>query len=590
MESTRTVDGPTDLNALFSTVARMEREGRPYEHTIGIACLRNITVEGLETFLKYHLYANSIRPEVAFGGYGTMMQDVLADDGLLKRGDSDLVVLSLMLEELDPAYGTPGWRADGVKGELNNLFELLQTRTRATIAVNNFLPPLHPELGLILAPDASDLSSQVAELNRFVGDFVRQHAPRFCLTDWNRYLSSLGAEAAFDQRCRYLFKAPFKKAFLELYAQDIARIVRALRGAAKKCLVLDCDNTLWGGIVGEDGLEGIKLDRNEYPGRAFYDFQTSLLHLVERGVLIVLCSKNNEADVFEVLDSHPWCRLKRAHLSGWRINWQDKAKNIIELSEELNLGLDSFVVVDDNPAECDLIRTLLPGVTVLSVPERLHELPPLLLKQGLFDTLTLTGEDKERARLYQSESQRKSERTAYISVDDYLASLETVAIIHRALPGEIARVAQLTQKTNQFNLTTRRYSEADVRSFAERADAAVFSLAVKDRFGDLGLVGVMILEREGRKGKVDTLLMSCRVLGRGLEQAMVAHCLEAMTALWPVDVWRGEYIPTKKNMQVADFWPKNGFLQTDDKERTIYLRDAEDIGGAIPAHICIKEG
>lgn len=588
-ESTRTVDGSADLNALFSAVARMEREGHSSGRRVEIACLRNITVEGLETFLKYHLYASGIRPEVAFGGYGTMVQDVLADDGLLKLSDTDLVVLSLTLEELDSAYGTPGWRADGIKEELNNLFELLRTRTRATIAVNNFFPPLYSELGLVLAADSSDLGSQVAELNRFVAEFVRAHAPRFCLTDWTRYLSLLGAEAAFDRRCLYLFKAPFRKAFLELYAQDIARIARALKGAAKKCLVLDCDNTLWGGVVGEDGLEGIKLDGNEYPGKAFYDFQTSLLHIAERGVPIVLCSKNNEGDVLEVLDKHPWCRLKRAHLSGWRINWQDKAKNIAELGEELNLGLDSFVVVDDNPAECDLIRNLLPDVTVLSVPEKLHELPPLLLKQGLFDTLALTDEDKRRVQLYQSESQRKSGRAAYLSVDDYLASLETVAVIHRMLPREVGRVAQLTQKTNQFNLTTRRYAEADVRSFAERADAAVFTLAVRDRFGDLGLVGVVILERECKTGKVDTLLMSCRALGRGLDQALLAYCLKSAASVWDVDFWLAEYIPTKKNVQVADFWPKNGFVRTDDKERISYLRKAREPSGVMPAHIRVEE-
>jgi predicted enzyme involved in methoxymalonyl-ACP biosynthesis len=176
--------------------------------------------------------------------------------------------------------------------------------------VNTFIPPLYPELGIALAPDRSDVASQVADLNRFIVDFVRKRAPRFRLTYWNRYLGLLGAEAALDDRGRYLWKAPFRKAFLDLYAQDLARVVRALQGKAKKCLVLDCDNTLWGGIVGEDGLDGIKLDRNSYPGKAFYDFQTSILHLAERGVLIVICSKNNEADVFEVLDKHPWCRLK----------------------------------------------------------------------------------------------------------------------------------------------------------------------------------------------------------------------------------------------------------------------------------------
>jgi len=241
-------------------------------------------------------------------------------------------------------------------------------------------PPLYPELGIALAPDRSDAAAQIADLNRFVVDFVRKRAPRFCLTDWSRYLGLLGADAALDDRCRYLWKAPFKKAFLELYAQDLARIVRALQ-AGEEML----DPGLRQHIVGRHrrrgGARRIKLDRNAYPGRAFYDFQTSLLHLAERGVLIVLCSKNNEADVFEVLDKHPWCRLKRSHLSGWRINWQDKAANIVEIAEELNLGLDSFVFVDDNRSSANLVRKLLPQVTVLQVPKSYTGCRPWLLNR-----------------------------------------------------------------------------------------------------------------------------------------------------------------------------------------------------------------
>jgi FkbH-like protein len=355
-------------------------------------------------------------------------------------------------------------------------------------------------------------------------------------------------------------------------------------------LVLDCDNTLWGGIVGEAGIEGIKLDRNGYPGKAFYDFQTSVLHLAQRGVLIALCSKNNEADVFEVLDKHPWCRLKRSHLSGWRINWQDKAANIVEIAEELNLALDSFVLVDDNPVECDLVRKLLPQVTVLQVPEKLYRLPSLALEQGLFDTIRLTDEDRKRALLYQSESQRKTERGAFANVEDYLASLNTVACIHRARPAEIPRVAQLTQKTNQFNLTTRRYSERDVQAFVERQNAAVFTLSVQDRFGDLGLVGALILERSGAVVRIDTFLMSCRVLGRGLERAMVTHCLDVMKSIWEIDTWHAEYIPTRKNMQVVDFWSLSGFVQTGDAEgRRSYVRDARESAGEIPSYLCVRE-
>jgi FkbH-like protein len=578
-----------NLDVLFSAVSQMEHESRGLGEHVRIVFLRNFTIEGVDAFLKYHLYANRIRPEIAFGGYGTVGQDVLGDDALITRIDPDVIVLSLVLEELESDYGTPGWRCDSVRKYLADIFDMLATRTRATIVVNTFLLPLYPELGFALAADGSDMAAQVTSLNEFIFKHVRENTPRFCLMDWNRYLRLLGAEASLDGRYWYLSKSPFKKAFLNAYAQELSRVACALKGRAKKCLVLDCDNTLWGGVIGEDGIDGIKLDRNEYPGKAYYDFQTTVLHLVERGILLALCSKNNEEDVFDVLDNHPWCRLKRSHFAAWRINWEDKVSNLVALAEHLNLGLDSFVFVDDNRVECGMVRQMLPEVTVLEVPEKLYAYPPLVIKDGLFDTLRFTAEDKQRAKLYHSESTRRGARNAFGTVDDYLASLETIAYIHRAQPNEIPRVAQLTQKTNQFSLTTKRYSEQDIRAFMSSEDGAVFALAVKDKFGDLGLVGVLILRREDDIGKIDSFLLSCRVLSRGLESAMIVHCLEIMRSVWNISRWHAEYIPTRKNAQVADFWAVNGFIETSniDGHKT-YQMVANSSHRPIPAYISIR--
>jgi len=576
---------------MISAVSRIEGEDNPFDDTVRFLFLRNITIEGIETPLKYHLYANRLRAEVAFGGYGTMVQDILADNAIAKKLDPHLIVLSLALEELDPAYGTPGWRADAARSELENLFSLLETNTGATVVVNTFIPPIYPELGIGLSPDDSDIASQVALLNGFITSFVRERAPRFCLADWNRHVLLLGSKASLDDRGRYVWKAPFRPPFLNLYALHLARIVRVLKGKAKKCIIVDCDNTLWGGVVGEEGLDGIELDPNSYPGKAFYDFQTGLLHLSERGILVVLCSKNNEADVLEVLDKHPACQLKRKHLSGWRINWQDKATNIAELAEDLNLGLDSFVFVDDSPVECGLVKELLPDVTVLQVPEKLYELPSILFEHGLFDAFRLTEEDRKRAQLYQSESQRKQARVSFKSVEEYLSSLGTVATIHRVRSGEIPRVAQLTQRTNQFNLHPKRYSEHDVATVADRPEAAVFTLSVSDRFGNIGLVGVLILECRDGVGRVDSFLMSCRALGRGLEGVMIERCLHEMAAIWGIETWHAEYVPTRKNQQVADFWLQNGFILTSDATASTrnYRRDARMPARQTPSYIMIRE-
>lgn len=589
MSTTPSKSATERYGAVFAAVAAMEQEASTFGDEVRVVFLRNITIEGADTLLKYHLLSQRIRPVIAWGGYGTMAQDVLDPAGPVARTDPDLIVLALSLEELDPKFGQPGWTADVARDSLLELFEILMAQTRATVAVNNFIGPLYPELGLVVDPHGADISAQVALLNAFVSNFVRVHAPRFCLMDWERYLRLLGAEQALDRRGQYLWRAPLRRPFLDAHAQQLARVVFALKGRAKKVLVLDCDNTLWGGVIGEDGIAGIQLDDNQYPGKAFVDFQTSVLHLAERGVLIVLCSKNEEADVFEVLDGHPACRIKRSHLAGWRIDWNDKASNLMQLAEELNLGLDAFVFIDDNPVECELVRQVLPQVTVLQVPQRLHELPYLPLREGLFDTLRLTAEDKHRARLYQGEAQRKSVRSACADIDEYLKSMQSVAVIARDQARDVPRIAQLTQKTNQFNLTTRRYSEQDIAAFIDDPDVAVFSLTVNDRFGTLGLVGVLVVKIHGAVGRVDTFLMSCRALGRRLEQAMLVDCLVALGRERQITEWEAAYVPTRKNAQVAEFWDKLGFARSDCADgSTRYHRPSQPELSITNAHLEIE--
>lgn len=562
---TDSVGAPKSLAEVVAAVGRLEA-GVAADLEASIVFARNITIEGIEPYLKYALLTSGVKPMVTFGGYDLVRQEIGSPASAVSRAKPAIMVLALALEHLDPAFGLPGWTAGKVQRDLEELFDFVARHCSAIVAVNTFVPPMHPESGLVVSRDGSDAICQVQRLNTFVRSYVAERASQFCLMDWERYVRLLGEEQSFDYRYWYLSKAPFKGAFLQMYAREIAKVVRILRGKAKKVVVLDCDNTLWGGVVGEDGIDGIKLDGHDYPGRAYYDFQKTLLHLANRGVLITICSKNNEADVIEVLERHPWCLLKPSHLSGWRINWQDKASGIRALAEELNIGLDSFVFVDDSDVECGMVREMLPDVTVLRVPEQPYRLPQLLLRDGLFDTLAISEEDRTRAQLYQKESQRKMARGSFQSVREYLESLEIVAEIRRPRPGEIARVAQLTQKTNQFNLTTRRYSEEDVARFAAAEDSAVYSLSASDKFGSLGLVGVLIARRNGHRADIDSYLLSCRALGRDLEIAFLRRALGELECQWGVDEWRAEYLRTAKNVQVADFWQRVGFETTANEE------------------------
>lgn len=552
---------PQDLASLLEAVRRFDArlDAKPSGLQARVRILRNFTIEGLEPHLKYDLYSSGIQPEVSFGAFDNIRQELMSSSA----PPCDMLVLAVTIEALAPRYPLYAWSVEEVWEQVHDFFELAAHVSASLIVVNTFLLPSLTESGLLGSMHTDGNLGKLAVLNQRVEAYVRQRVDRFILLDWNRYLRQCGEQQCLDARMLYLNKAPFKQDFLRLYAQDLARAVRALKGQAKKCLVLDCDGVLWGGIIGEDGIGNIRLDANEYPGKGYYDFQKTLLNLQQRGILLALCSRNNADDVWQVLDRHPACLLKREHIAAFRVNWEDKAQNIAALAAELNLGTNSFVFVDDSPQECERVRSVYPEIAVIRFPEKVFEARKAVLVDGYFDVLQIHQEDLQRGQMYRAESLRREQQKAFESVDDYLTSLELKARICRVssstAPALLGRIAQLTQKTNQFNLTTRRYSEADIRRLVADETQAVMALSVSDKYGDYGWVGVMIARRLGADVLMDSLLVSCRVLGRRIEQAFVQHCLDVLDNLWHPQTWLAEYIPTQKNMQVRDFWKELGF-------------------------------
>jgi FkbH-like protein len=569
------------LASLIAAVDEIEKNGRVFSDQLRINILRNYTIEGVVPFLKFHSYRVELQPTIVIGDYDNVQQEILNPASHLYQGKTDIVVVTLWLPQLDPSSIQNDWDPKVTREILFSLYDELAKRLSSLIVINTFLPPLYVENAIASSKDQSDRRTKVRELNQEIYGYARAHASQFFVIDLERLLTIVGEDRGLDYRFWYLYKSPLKRDVLNLYAREIITIGKALKGKAKKVLVLDCDNTLWGGVVGEEGVSGIQLDRNDYPGRSFYDFQRTIVNLAQRGVVVALCSKNNEQDVWEVLENHPHCLLKKSHLSAWKINWKSKAENIAALAEDLNLGLESFVFVDDSQIECNLIRQMCPAVTVLEVPEKLYSLPMLLLRDGLFDTLALSKEDTQRAEMYRTEFERKELQGKFQSLDDYLASLSIAATIHKAAAEEIPRVAQLVGKTNQFNLTTRRHSEEDILRFVASRDWAVYSMSAQDRFGDLGLIAVLIAHREGRTGLVDSLLMSCRALGRKLELAFVHECLSELEREWQLNDWQAEYLPTKKNQQVESFWESAGFICTkssaEGKRYAVAVRDRASV-------------
>lgn len=368
----------------------------------------------------------------------------------------------------------------------------------------------------------------------------------------------LGIERAHDDRKWYLYRQPFTEAFWNELGRDCAQVLSRRRVAPKKCLVLDCDNTLWGGVIGEDGLMGIALGE-DFPGSAFRDVQHQALNLRSQGVMLALCSKNNEADVWEVFDKHDGMVLKREHIVAHRINWLDKPTNIIALAKEMNVGLDSLVFLDDSPMEIGHVREALPMVACVTVPADVAAYPAALSAVRLFDRERISEEDRTRSDMMLQERDRKA-LVATLGAEEFRAALGLVVDIFEAAPEHVARVAQLVNKTNQFNLTTRRKTAAEIGELAGGGCSHVLAVKVADRFGDYGLVGVLILTRSGETLEIETFLMSCRVLGRGVEEAIFAALADfardrAATRL------RGEYVATPKNAMVADLYASHGFRE-----------------------------
>lgn len=378
-----------------------------------------------------------------------------------------------------------------------------------------------------------------------IREFTRQF-PANELIDWKFYfISQMGMNPKLNKQ----FKAWFD------------RKLESIALKRKKCLVLDLDNTLWGGVLGEDGIEGIKIG-GDYPGKAFLYWQEALLQLAKSGIILTICSKNNEADVLEVWEKNPFIILKKDTFSAYRINWTDKATNIKDLAEELNIGLDSLVFVDDNPTERELVRQVLPMVAVPDFPEQPYKFPEFFkqLVDDYFKVYSVTDEDRKKTEQYKANAARAHAQASFADFDKFLESLDIQITIEAANEFNIPRIAQMTQKTNQFNLTTKRYTDADVRDFVA-SGWKIWCISVADKFGDNGITGCVMVNGQ----EIDTFLLSCRILGKGIEIAFAKRVMSLLLEC-AVESLTAKYQPTAKNTQVKDFYEKCGFSCVSENE------------------------
>jgi FkbH-like protein len=367
-----------------------------------------------------------------------------------------------------------------------------------------------------------------------------------------------------DRRNSIYAKAHFSDDLLASYAREVTHVFRAVSGRSKKCLVLDLDGTLWGGVLGENGPEELGLGGTGQ-GAAFTHFQRVIRQIAAQGVLLAVCSKNEESAVLGILRDHPEMILRDSDFVAIRANWRPKNCNLTEIAEQLNLSTDSLVFVDDNSFECGLVRRTLPDLQVVQVDDEPAFHAEQLLKDGWFTTPGLTEEDYRRNKAYRSEAQRQACASKFSSIDDYLRELETVVDLFIPSEAALPRIAQLTQRTNQFNLTTMRMSAGEVRHYAEQCGHLVLGVHSSDKFGDNGLVGALFTRTDDQVLVIDNMLLSCRVFSRGIETATLAAVLDYARKKSLHGVC-GCYRETKKNNRFADFFVRHGFVYRNIRE------------------------
>jgi len=530
-----------------------------------VAFLRNVTLDPIIPYLKYLFLEEGYKMDIYMGEFNNVLQDVLDTESALYSYNPNMIIICLKLEAISERMTrcfssmNQEERTKDIADNLENI-NLILTRIRGNsnsmILIHNFEAPVHPCYGVYDYQKRFNQVNTIRNINSQLVELVNRYDNCF-IVDLDLLQSYVGYRNFIDTRYWHIGKAPYSREALMLIAKEYMKIVRASIGRNRKCLVIDCDNTLWGGIIGEDGIDGIKLGRT-YPGSAYLEFQQSILDLYNRGVILVISSKNNKEDVLEVLNNHPDMVLREEHFAIIKADWNDKVSNIKEIADDLNIGLDSMVFVDDSDFETNMVNEYLPEVKVVTLPKDPTVYRDILNSYGFFDSLTVSEEDCNRGKMYKTELGRVRLKSESISLESYFASLEMEVVIGAPDSFLIPRVAQLTQRTNQFNLTTKRYLEADVERFAKSDNHEVKYLKLKDRFGDMGLVGVAILEYKNDMALIDSFLMSCRIIGRRVEDVLLRYCIECALRKGMQEIY-GHYLKTKKNSQVSNFYQKRGF-------------------------------
>ncbi len=526
-----------------------------------LAILGGCSLYPLHELLTHLLDMAGIASELFLGDYDNYVAEIMDADNKLYAFRPDVVLLlpgvqrcrysGALTDSRDSASSAAGEVAD----HLLELCSIVHDRAGCEVVLGNFMLPGRRDLGEFrsrtLTSDWNFRKYVNLELGLKAPPFVRICDLEF-LANRKGALTSEGARQWFES------KQPCSPELLADVAREAAHLIRGLRTPPRKVLVLDLDNTLWGGVVADDGLEGIEIGDTSPRGEAFKAFQKYILSLKQRGVLLAVCSKNDHARAMDPFEKHPEMILRPADFACFKANWEPKSDNIRQIAAELELGLDSFVFVDDNPAEIEIVRQFVPEVATILLGNDPADYTGQLQDCGYFEPRSITREDIDRSAQYRAESERRTLLASVTDMDAYLASLAMEAVVREFDPLDAPRLAQLINKSNQFNLTTRRRTEAEVQALIGSSEHVCFSVRLRDRFGDHGLISIVIGRVEGEALEIDTWLMSCRVLRRQVEE-FVLNELALRACGRGCKRLVGVYLRTAKNDMVREFYPRMGF-------------------------------
>ena len=554
--------------------------------------LRSFTIEPAIPLLRAAAFVNGIDLIVQTGDFNAYAQEILDPASRLYQFEPDIGIWALQTRDVAPelweqyADLSPA-EATGIISRVVTLFRDLirafRSHSQAPLIVHTLeMPPLASQ-GILDRQLEASQAAAVEQINSELRNLAKAHIGVYIL-DYDALIARHGRMRWYDERKWLVMRMPIAAEHLMDIANEWLRFVHPLTGKVCKVLVTDLDNTLWGGVVGEDGVEGIKVD-SDYPGAAYRTLQRTVVDLYRRGIILAICSKNNLSDAMAVLESHQGMLLRPQHFAALRINWDDKVENLRAIAAELKVGIDTLAFLDDNPVERARVRAELPAVTVIELPDDPMGYAQALRNTPVFERLSLSSEDHERGRYYAEQRQRLELERNVASLEGFYEALQQEVKIAPVTSETLVRVAQLTQKTNQFNLTTRRYSEQQIAEMAASPNWGVYTLGVKDRFGDNGIVGVAITHDTEDVSEIDTFLLSCRVIGRTVETALLAFLVKQSRARGKTCL-QGWFIPTKKNTPAKEFYSTHKFrLLTERAGETLWSVDVRDTEIACPPWI-----